>query len=108
MVSAGSELSQVGGFVDIVPTLCGIAGVEVSPEAQLDGMDLGTHWRDGTVSSRVIRFRQGGKEAIRDGDWKLVQGRLYDLANDPGEVHDLAEQHADIVARMKAMSQADR
>ena len=108
VVSPGSQRAQVGGFVDILPTLCGIAGAEVPPETKLDGMDLGESWREGTVSSRVIRFRQGGKEAIRDGDWKLVQGRLYNLADDPAEAHDVAEQHADVVARMKALSQADQ
>jgi len=43
---------------------------------------------------------------IRQGDWLLVwhgaaeRTELYDLANDPGEQHDVAAEHEDVVAEM--------
>ena len=50
----------------------------------------------------------GGQVAVRFGDWKLVRQRLhteqpgpwelYDLANDRGEEHDVADRHPDVVA----------
>jgi arylsulfatase A-like enzyme len=53
-------------------------------------------------------YEQGGKQAVRAGDWKAVRmpmrtGRteLYDLAADPGEATDVAAANADVVRRLE-------
>jgi arylsulfatase A len=57
----------------------------------------------------------GGKQAVRMGRWKGVRlnlqadpaapVELYDLSVDPGEQHDVADRHPDIVAEIRtAMS----
>lgn len=49
---------------------------------------------------------------IREGDWKLLmdyEGKrveLYDIPNDPSESNDLAAQHPERVARMRAKLEA--
>jgi hypothetical protein len=47
--------------------------------------------------------------AIRKGNWKLVKiallpgkTELYDVAKDPGETTNVADQHADVVADLEA------
>src|SRR5262249_47132836 len=46
------------------------------------------------------------QKAVRASHWKmLVDGGVYllfDLSNDPGERHDLAAQHPEIIVRLKA------
>ena len=53
----------------------------------------------------------GGRQAVRMGDWKGVKYNvlrnpeakieLYNLANDIGEEHNIAEDHPEIVAEME-------
>ena len=54
---------------------------------------------------------QGGRRAVRKGNWKLVQyhlfnpekttTELYDLSKDIGEENNVAEQHPELVKEMK-------
>jgi arylsulfatase A-like enzyme len=54
---------------------------------------------------------RGGKQAVRSGDFKAVRNglrrdpnapiELYNLADDPGEEIDVADQHPEIVAVMR-------
>lgn len=36
------------------------------------------------------------------GDWKFINGQLYDLSIDLGETHDLAKEQPERAAEMKA------
>lgn len=60
----------------------------------------------------------GGRQALRQGDWKLVRLRvsqgndkikteLYNLAADPAEVHDLAAQYPDKVQELLTILNAE-
>jgi hypothetical protein len=44
---------------------------------------------------------------VRQGNWKLVvdgwHDLLFDLANDEGEREDLAQQHPDVVRRLRSL-----
>jgi arylsulfatase A-like enzyme len=61
---------------------------------------------------------QGGKQALRKGDWKLVvlhilddqeeQTELYNLKQDPSEAHDVSQAHPEIVAEMMALLVEER
>jgi arylsulfatase A-like enzyme len=53
-----------------------------------------------------IAHFERGQLALIDGDWKLVQevggdARLYDLAKDPGELHDAAADNVEECRRLK-------
>jgi arylsulfatase A-like enzyme len=53
---------------------------------------------------------QGGRQAIRKDNWKLVRynvlnagkttTELYDLSNDPGEETNMAKEHPEIVKEL--------
>jgi len=51
-------------------------------------------------------YERGAGQAVRIGDWKLVEQplyspiRLYNLASDIGEERDTAAQHAELVAKL--------
>lgn len=96
---------------DILPTLVKAAGGE--PPAGLDGIDLIAAAR-GQAQPR--RYLEAGQEipgvayaALTDGRWKYIyypeghREQLFDIDNDPGELHDLAgaaEQTADHAAEL--------
>ena len=100
-------------FVDMAPTLAGLAGIP-SPAANsgappLPGRSLVPAFaRDRTIEKEYLFFNHADNRAIRQGDWKLVAAgtdgpwELYDLAKDRGEATDLAAREP---ARVAAMSQ---
>ncbi len=53
--------------------------------------------------------RRWHKHSIRTGRWKLIyrpytgQARLFDLKKDPGEKHDVADEHPDILKELMEM-----
>lgn len=97
--------------LDIYPTLAA-AGAPVPDGRQLDGVNL-LPYLTGQNSERpheTLYWRVGRKWAIRRGDWKLVQNggsreppRLYNLADDIGEKHNLITAQPDQAAQIQAL-----
>jgi arylsulfatase A-like enzyme len=97
--------------LDIHATALAAAGIPVTPEMKLDGVDLLPHLTGKAKSSPhdTLFWRFGEQMAIRHGNMKLVKSRgdsvarLFDLQKDIGETTNLAEQHPDTVQQMQAM-----
>jgi arylsulfatase len=94
-VKPGTRIDAVGHVIDLMPTLCEVAGVK-PPEA-LPGRSLLPRWRDGGKGeARTLGWEHFGAAAWRQGDWKLVRRdgaapwELYDLSRDPCELDDRA------------------
>ena len=104
VVDADSRISQLGGFIDLHPTVCAIAGVEIPPDAEMDGVDISSGWRGKKDVPRTLLFRQGGSRAVRQGDWKWINGHVYNLKDDPGEKKDLVEDEPERAEKLKAVS----
>ncbi|MGD9644841.1 MAG: sulfatase-like hydrolase/transferase [Pirellulales bacterium] len=105
VVAAGSECETPVVLTDLVPTLLLAAGIDPAKTVgPLDGVSLLPLLHGERLPPRQLYWHfpnytnQGGRPAgaIRDGDWKLVEQfedgsvELYNLAQDPGEAHDLA------------------
>jgi len=116
LIHPGSTCDTPMISTDYYPTLMNLAGVKPQPNQILDGVDLlpllnGT----GKPSRHTIfwhyphyanqGFHPGG--ALRQDDWKLIQFyedmhvELYNLANDMGEQHNLAETMPEKAAELK-------
>jgi len=114
-IKPGSTTDQVGGFYDVLPTLCDVAGID-TPKG-LDGISLlPTLLGKGDQKQHDFHYWEfpgyGGQQAVRAGDWKAVrQGlgkgkiitELYNLKDDIGEKNDLAAKHPEVVARLEAI-----
>jgi arylsulfatase A-like enzyme len=94
--------------LDILPTALAAAGLTVSPDWKLDGVNL-LPFLDGAKAGQphdTLYWRSQNQHAIRRGDWKLVQTRadqkpqLYNLAADIRESTDLADKEP---ARLKEL-----
>lgn len=120
----GRVCDNVISTLDIVPTTLAAAdlkGVETNP---LDGQNLLSMLRrpERPQSREPLFWHFGDQFAIRDGDWKLVQARLFtidimhgrrqplaerpqlfNLRDDIGETTDLADRHPDIVKRLTGL-----
>lgn len=116
-IKAGTVSNHQLAFYDLLPTFCDIARIEGFPERFVnrnlpdDGFDGLSFYPTLTGKGRQQQheflyweFHETDMLGLRMGDWKLVvehgKCRLYDLATDIHEDHDLASEHPDIVARM--------
>jgi arylsulfatase len=117
---------EVATVMDLLPTCAALAGGR-PPGAPLDGRDITALLeRPDTATSPhdVLPYYNAARlEAVRAGRWKLwlekrerpPEGdevvkpcRLYDLAADVGEARDVAADHPDVVAALKAAAKAAR
>jgi len=122
-IPAGKVDEQtVCGAVDLLPTICALAGVEVPKTHELDGEDMSKAWQGGSVTRRrtlcweygrnEVYLKPGQKNdrspniAVRDGKWKLLVNadgsnvELYDVVSDARETRNLAEQEKDVVVKL--------
>lgn len=106
--------------LDVQPTALAAAGIEVKNDWKFDGVNLLPYinnQKTGAPHERLY-WRFGEQNAIRQGDWKLVQydlnadsyptrgvtgPRLYNLTDDIGESKDLAEKHPEKVKELQAL-----
>jgi arylsulfatase A-like enzyme len=114
-----NDTSVVAG-VDFFPTVCKLAGVPFPAGHKSDGEDV-TDILFGASRPRANplmwewRFNIAGhvwnrspQLAIREGDWKLLMNpdrsrvELYDIPRDPMQAANVADKHADVVARLSA------
>lgn len=110
-IPAHSTSDMVSAFWDMMPTLCEVAGVSCPPT---DGISLLSELTGHSETQKQHDFlywefpESGGQKAVRMGDWKAFVGdikkgnrqvELYNLAEDPREQHNVAEQHPELVRK---------
>lgn len=116
-VAPGTETDFLGAFWDVYPTIADIINTATAGEP-VDGISflptlLGNVDDQRQHESLYWEFHEhGGKQALIQGEWKVIrlgaiQDRqapieLYNLKKDPGEVNNLAE---DLPEKAKAMTQ---
>ena len=120
-ISASSTSAHISGFQDYMPTFEKLGGAETAADS--DGISMHSTLLDaGEQPAHEFLYwefisEQGQlKQAVRLGaKWKGVrQGslsapiELYDLENDVGEQHNVAEQHPDVVERIADLMQSAR
>lgn len=124
VTAPGSVNDRQIAFYDILPTFCEIAGDNSFPAAYINP-DKANDGFDGLSFARSLagcdsvpehdhlywEFHETDQIGVRRGDWKMVvvKGvpRLYNLADDIHEDHDIAAQHPDIVAELVAIARAE-
>jgi arylsulfatase len=103
-------------FPDMLPTLLDVAGAANATPKNVDGISflptlLGQKEKQTPHEYLFWEFHgYGGQQALRMGDWKAVRRdinkgntkiELYNLKDDVSEKTNVADKHADVVAKME-------
>ncbi len=111
-IPAGGTYGQPVSALDVCATALAAAGAAGEAGA-LDGVDLLPSLRGERAQAphEFLFWRSGPNAAARRGPWKLLRtgdgrGRLFDLARDPGEEHDLAGERPDEAAELERALEA--
>jgi arylsulfatase A-like enzyme len=111
-IVAGSTSDHASAFWDFLPTAAELAGVQ-APE-NIDGLSylpalLGKEQKQHDFLYWEFH-EQGGRQAVRKSDWKLVRYNvfnpekttveLYNLANDIGEQNNVAAENQEVVKEL--------
>ena len=119
-IPAGSTSDHVSAFYDVLATLLDAAGAPIPDDT--DGVSFLQAMRGRPSAQPQHPYlywefpEYGGQQAVRLGDWKgirrdMQQGslriELYNLATDPREQSDVADQHPEVVAQIEAIMEAE-
>ncbi len=109
-IAAGRVSTHLGYFPDLLPTFAELAGAPVPKD--VDGISIVPElFRKQQPQHRYLYWEIANQTAVRMGDWKAYRKgnenaawQLYDLSKDISETTDVAAQHTDVLARMKAFA----
>lgn len=114
---AAGEVDNTTMFaaVDMLPTLCSIAGVELPDGYMGDGEDVSDLFvgKEFAKTKPVLQYWQGNEAGdnwprlgAKDNQWKLVSNfdgsriELYDYLNDWSESNNVAAEHPEVVKQL--------
>jgi arylsulfatase A-like enzyme len=127
-IKAGTTCDQTICLTDLLATCAALVGAKLPEDAGEDSYNilpslLGQQI-DQPIREAVVHHSGQGLFAIRQGEWKLIEGlgsggfsqpkteqpqpggptgQLYNLAEDPGERHNLFSQKPEVVNRLRAL-----
>ncbi|MFR9652149.1 MAG: arylsulfatase [Rikenellaceae bacterium] len=101
------EDNMMASYIDIMPTLAQLCGIEPKQEVEFDGMSI---LCEKTPKDRVFvvdtqrdeYLEKGRLFCVAKGDWRLVGDELYDIAIDRGQQNNIAAEHPEIVKELMA------
>lgn len=103
------EIDELTQGQDLLPTLIELCGLTPPDGASFDGASLGDllFGKREQLSDRMLVVQYGPDPEMWDsavlwGDWRLVAGEeLYNIAEDPGQTNDVADQYPEVIQRMR-------
>jgi arylsulfatase A len=121
-IEANSTSDHIGAFWDFFPTALDLAGAESA--ADVDGISILPTLLGQPKKQKEHEllywefFEQGGRQAIRMGDWKAIRYdvnrdhqstlELYDLSKDLGEENNIAADNPKLVKKLDQAMQSAR
>jgi len=111
--AGGRDIPHLTSYVDFMPTMLDLCGIEAPPERSFHGQSLkpliagqpGGNWNERLLVAdvqRVARPVKWHKSCVMKNRWRLINGReLYDLAADPRQTRDVAARYPGLVAELR-------
>jgi len=131
-IAAGQTSDGLTNLMDILPTLCYAADVDLPNDRVIDGANILPLLKEPQTAKSphdTLYYYSGfNLQAVRKGKWKLHLPRdrsmlcwwegggmmevdkpiLFDIKNDKGETNDVADQHPEVVAEILKLAEEVR
>ncbi len=103
--------------IDLLPTFMDLCGLAHPGDLALDGRSFAPVLRGETTElpdrTHFLQYRQSSTppekwtNAVLTRQWRLIHGKeLYDIKADPGQRQDVADQHPEVVTKLRAAHEA--
>lgn len=119
-LQGGRDIDTIAAHIDVLPTLAELSGIQIPDTFNPDGISLvplltgsDDPW---PRSHHVVQYHGGASfvsepaafdnTAVLTERWRLVNSSeqaLYDIQADPGQEKDVAAQHPEVVAQLRAL-----
>ena len=98
-----TNISQIAGAIDLLPTLADMVGIPIVGTKALDGISIKPLLFEETEDwpDRMIFSHQNGRVSVRTQRYRLDNtGKLFDMQADPGQDHDISKERPDVAKRL--------
>lgn len=122
VIKPGTETDHISAFWDVLPTMADIVNVDI--KHKIDGISylptlMGDRKKQKQHDHLYWEFHErGGRRALRQGDWKVVQNdvgkspagsyELYNIKKDPSETTNLADKYPQRVKELADIMLSER
>jgi arylsulfatase A len=102
-IPAGQTCNEITATIDLMPTIAELCGASLPKERTIDGKSIVPllEGKAGAKTPHETYFYRN--KAVRAGQWKLIDGQLFDLEMDISESQNVAETHPEIAERLKQL-----
>ena len=107
VIEGGRVCDTPVAIMDLYPTFCALAGIEVPQGTHLDGCDISNVITGQSTDAPhdYIFWKIRDQGAVRHGDWKLYFNKkgcsLFNIREDAVETNDLAGEKPEMTAELK-------
>ncbi len=117
-LSGGRDVDRLAAHVDVLPTLLELCGIPMPPSIAFDGTSLKPllagpppeEWPDRILVTDSQRLRhpvKWRKSSVMTQQYRMINGKeLYDIGEDPGQQHDIAGAHPEVMERLRSFYEA--
>lgn len=107
-IDAGQRLNALTGAVDLLPTLTELAGIDAKTAKPVDGKSFAPLLlgEEKAWPKRHLFSIRRHEVSVRSPGYRLdAKGALFDMTKDRAQVTDVADQHPEMVAELKAAAE---
>lgn len=114
-ITDGRDVDILASYVDVMPTLLDLCGIQVPKKQHFHGHSLAPLLRgkpptteltdrfnvcDTQRTAHPVKWR---RSSVMKCNWRLIDGyELYDLAKDPGQRQDVASNYPEVTSELRA------
>lgn len=115
----GKDITQLTAHVDLLPTFIDLLALKLPESSSFDGISLkplltgnnsDSLWQRRVLITDTQRQEfptKWRRSSTMQDNWRLINGKeLYNVSTDPGQQHDIAAAHPEIVSELRAAYEA--